>query len=180
MCLEIGNKVAVLDADIKGVVVEVLGSDIRVKDVDGMEYVYDITELVKIDDKQDDLLKFSTLNNKFLREKKEGSKRKKSKFKTVKKEVVLEVDLHAEKLVKSTRGMDNFDILNLQINTAKHKVEFAIKKKISKIIFIHGVGEGVLKKELHYLLNRYPVKYSDASYKHYAIGATEVYIYQNS
>ena len=51
-------------------------------------------------------------------------------------------------------------------------------KKIP-IIFIHGVGEGVLKNELHYLFGRYPVRFYDASYKKYGLGATEVYVYQN-
>jgi len=71
-------------------------------------------------------------------------------------------------------------MLNLQLDTAKRKVEFAIQKRISKIVFIHGVGEGVLKSELLRLLNKYPVKYYDASYKKYGLGATEVYVFQNS
>ena len=77
------------------------------------------------------------------------------------------------------KGMDNFDMLTLQLNTAKRKIEYAISKRISKIIFIHGVGEGVLKSELHYLFGRYPVRFYDASYKKYGLGATEVYVYQN-
>ena len=71
-------------------------------------------------------------------------------------------------------------MLNLQLDTAKRKVEFAIQKRISKIVFIHGVGEGVLKSELQSLLNKYPVKHYDASFKNYGLGATEVYIYQNT
>ena len=51
--------------------------------------------------------------------------------------------------------------------------------RISKVVFIHGVGEGVLKSELHYLFSRYPVRFYDASFKKYGLGATEVYIYQN-
>ena len=70
-------------------------------------------------------------------------------------------------------------MLTLQLNTAKSKIEFAISKRISKIIFIHGVGEGVLKSELHYLFGSYPVRFYDASYKKYGLGATEVYVYQN-
>ena len=42
------------------------------------------------------------------------------------------------------------------------------------------VGEGVLKSELQALLNKYPVKHYDASYKKYGLGATEVYIFQNT
>jgi dsDNA-specific endonuclease/ATPase MutS2 len=70
-------------------------------------------------------------------------------------------------------------MLNLQIDTAKRKLEYAIQKRISKVVFIHGVGEGVLKSELQFLLQKYPVKYYDASYQKYGLGATEVYIFQN-
>ena len=82
-------------------------------------------------------------------------------------------------MVKSTNRLDNYDILTIQLETAKRKLEYAIQKRISKIIFIHGVGEGVLKSELEYLFKKYPVKYYDASYQKYGLGATEVYIFQN-
>ncbi|HZJ19117.1 MAG TPA: Smr/MutS family protein, partial [Pricia sp.] len=79
----------------------------------------------------------------------------------------------------STRGMSNYEMLNLQLETAKRQLEFAIKKRIQKVVFIHGVGEGVLKEELNYLFRRYEnVKYYDAEYQKYGLGATEVYIYQ--
>jgi len=70
-------------------------------------------------------------------------------------------------------------MLSLQIETAKRKLDYAVSKKISKIVFIHGRGEGVLKKELEFLLGNYNVKFYDASYQKYGLGATEVYIYQN-
>ena len=93
----------------------------------------------------------------------------------------MEVDLHIQKLTKSERGLTAYDKLNLQIDTAKRKLDFAIQKRIQKLVFIHGVGEGVLKAELETMLRRYDnLKYYDADYKTYGLGATEVYIYQNS
>jgi len=43
------------------------------------------------------------------------------------------------------------------------------------------VGEGVLKYELHRLLKEYEgqLKFYDADYQKYGIGATEVYLFQN-
>ena len=75
--------------------------------------------------------------------------------------------------------MSNFDMLNLQLDTAKYKLEFAIRKRIPRLVFIHGVGEGVLRSELGYLFAKYPVKIAEASYQKYGMGATEVYILQN-
>lgn len=179
MRLEIGNKVAVLDDVIKGIVVAISGDNVSVK-IDDMTYVFKAKELVKIGVEQSVLSKYSDINNPMLKEKTQPPKKKKQVFKKTKNEVVMEVDLHIEKLLKTSRGMDNFDILNYQLNTAKRKLEYCINKRISRLVLIHGVGEGVLKTELHYLLNKYPVSYQDASYKEYGLGATEVYIFQNT
>ena len=179
MCLEIGNKVAVLDDVLKGMVIAINGDEISIETTDGMIFKFSSSELVKVDIEQHELSKFSDINNALLKEKISQNPVKKSLFKKEKKEVILEVDLHINKLVKSIRNLDNYDILNLQLDTAKSKIEFAISKRILKIVFIHGVGEGILKSELQSLLNKYPVKHYDASYKKYGLGATEVYIFQN-
>ena len=73
-----------------------------------------------------------------------------------------------------------FEILNLQLDIAKRQLEFAIKKRISIVVFIHGVGKGVLRQELETLLRRYDnVTFYDADYKTYGLGATEVRLFQN-
>jgi dsDNA-specific endonuclease/ATPase MutS2 len=178
--LEIGNKVAVLDDVLKGEVTAISKDFVSIRSSDGMIFNFTEKELVKIETEQHELAKFSDINNDFLKAKIAQLKPKKSLFKKQNKEVIMEVDLHINKLIKSVRGLDNYDMLNLQLDTAKKKVEFAIQKRISKIVFIHGVGEGILKSELHALLNKYPVKHYDASYKTYGLGATEVYIFQNT
>ena len=77
--------------------------------------------------------------------------------------------------------MSNYDILTLQTETAKRHIEFAIKNRIPKIVFIHGVGEGILKAELDFLLGRYEnIAFQNANYQKYGFGATEIYIKQNS
>lgn len=91
------------------------------------------------------------------------------------------VDLHIEKLLPDTRGMSTYDILNYQMDTAKGQLEFAIRKRIQRIVFIHGVGEGVLKEELRTLFRRYEdLRVGDADYREYGLGATEVYIPQSN
>lgn len=47
------------------------------------------------------------------------------------------------------------------------------------MVFIHGVGAGVLKEELQYLFKRYDgIRVYEGDYKKYGLGATEVYITQ--
>ena len=61
-------------------------------------------------------------------------------------------------LIDSEKGMSNYDKLSLQLKTVQRELELAISKKQQKIIFIHGRGEGVLKKELRILCSKYPVE----------------------
>ncbi len=179
MYLESGDKIAVLDDVIKGVVVAVKNNKVLLRSQDNMEFWFDISELVKIETNQEELLRKTKISNHFLEHKlNEGKSSKKNVFKKEKNKGIT-VDLHIEKLIKSSKGIDKFDILSLQIDVAKKKLEYCIQERIRKVIFIHGVGVGVLKTELQYLLNRYPVKYYDASYQKYGLGATEVDIDQN-
>ncbi len=176
----IGDAVAVLDDVVKGEITKIVGDDIYIQDTSGLEFIYNVSELVKIDGDQSQLANYNKASNHLLQSKiAETSKKKSTVFKKSKNELVFEVDLHIHKLVKSSKGLDNFDMLNLQIATAKRKLEYAIQKRISKVVFIHGVGEGILKSELQFLFQKYPVNVSDASYQKYGLGATEVYIYQN-
>ena len=179
MNFEIGDRVVVLDDALKGVVTNVALTKIQVETTEGFVLEFSPQELVKIGEEQSEIAK-TVIVSQYLSNKTDSVKQKKGiKIKKSKGEIPpMEVDLHLDKLTKTTRGMDNFDKLTLQIDTAKYKLEFAIKNKIPRIVFIHGVGEGVLREELKYLFNRYHVKVSEASYQKYGMGATEVYIMQ--
>ena len=179
---EIGDKVAVLDDDISGVVIKVKNNEISVETTDKLVMTFFVNELVKINN-SNDLSGFFSIQSlgSVLRDKEEPKKRSFIKEKRSRKEeFVLEVDLHIEKLVPSKRGMSNYDILTLQMETAKRQLDFAIKNRMPKMVFIHGVGEGVLKAELDFMLGRYDnISFQDANYQKYGLGATEVYIKQN-
>lgn len=179
MCFKIGNRVIVLDGVLQGTVVAVCGEMIHVQDDEGMTHHFHKCELILLKNDQYELSKFSDINNPLLNQKSVSERKPKQFFKKEKNDMVFEVDLHIHQLIDRTRGMDNFDMLTLQLNTAKKQLEYAIVKRFSRVVFIHGVGEGVLKRELQYLLRKYPVDFYDASYQKYGLGATEVYIYQN-
>ena len=179
---EIGDKVAVLDDDISGVVIKVQNNEISVETTDNFVMTFFVNELVKINNSNELSGFFSTQSlGSVLKDKEEPKKRSFVKEKRSRKdEFVLEVDLHIEKLVHSKRGMSNYDILTLQMETAKRQLDFAIKNRMPKVVFIHGVGEGVLKAELDFMLGRYDnISFQDANYQKYGLGATEVYIKQN-
>ncbi|NLP56966.1 DNA mismatch repair protein MutS [Lutibacter sp. B1] len=183
MNFKIGDTVVVIDDVIKGKVIVVDKNKIVIETIDGFPFEFAPSELVIVDKDQAELSKFSDISNEDLFDKiNEKPKRKQSKFKTVTKTDKLppmEVDLHIHHLTSSTKGLDNYDMLNLQIETAKQKLEYAIRNRIPRVVFVHGVGEGVLKTELEYLFKKYHVDWYAASFKKYGLGATEVYIYQN-
>lgn len=179
---KIGDKVAVLDDDISGVVIKVQNNEISVETTDNFVMTFFVNELIKINNSNELSGLFSNQSlSSVLKDKEEPKKRSFVKEKRSRKdEFVLEVDLHIEKLVPSKRGMSNYDILTLQMETAKRQLDFAIKNRMPKVVFIHGVGEGVLKAELDFMLGRYDnISFQDANYQKYGLGATEVYIKQN-
>ena len=91
---------------------------------------------------------------------------------------ITEVDLHINALLDSNKGLSNTEMLEIQMNEFEKKLDEAIKNKTKKIVFIHGVGNGVLKMKLrHELSTKYKkLKFQDASFKEYGYGATMVII----
>ena len=184
MNLKIGDYVLILDEDLSGKVKQISGDTISIETDEGFLLNFDKLALIKINKSQSlkqDMFSYSNFDA--LATKEDIPKRKKALDKKAKDryEPTMEVDLHINQLVKSSKGMSKHDILTLQLDTAKRQLEFAINKRIQKVVFIHGVGEGVLKLELEYLFGRYNnIKFYDANYQKYGLGATEVYIYQNA
>ena len=179
----VGDSVQVIDDDIEGEIVEIQGDILTIETLDGFPMKFPTKDLVKIQQDVEPLLELeSDTIAEALKEKEHFRKNKKraSNKKKEKQIPPMEVDLHIEKLLPSKKGLSNHDILTKQLDTARGQLEFAIRKRIQKIVFIHGVGEGVLKAELEYLFSRYEnVKFYDANYQRYGLGATEVYIFQN-
>lgn len=179
---EIGDKVSVLDDDFDGVVLSIKNKEITIETTDGFVMTFFVNELIKINKSSELDYNSGSFNlNQVKKEKEIPKPRSFVKEKKNKYEVgVPEFDLHIEKLVPNKRGMSNYDILTLQTETAKRHMEFAIKNRIPKIVFIHGVGEGILKSELDFLFGRYEnISFQDANYQKYGLGATEIYIKQN-
>lgn len=88
------------------------------------------------------------------------------------------VDLHIDQLVDTTTGMSPADILNYQMKIFRDTLALYAKQKGQKIIFIHGKGEGVLRRSIiNDLTYRYKSYiYQDASFQEYGYGATQVTI----
>lgn len=87
-----------------------------------------------------------------------------------------EIDLHIEELVDDYAGKSNHELLTIQTDFFIKMLEEAIQAKLKQIVFIHGVGNGSLKKALHEKLkNEYSfLRFQDAPMAKYGTGATVV------
>lgn len=89
---------------------------------------------------------------------------------------IIEIDLHIGELLDDTRGMSNSEILNYQLDKFREVMEQYKNKREQRIVFIHGKGDGVLRKALlDELKRKYPnYRHQDASFQEYGFGATMV------
>ncbi len=83
----------------------------------------------------------------------------------IKKEYV--IDLHIEKLTPNHKYLSSLEILNFQLKSFENSLNKAIISGQDEIVFIHGVGNGQLKDNIHHKLATYSnLKYSE----HHNIG----------
>jgi len=179
--MKIGDKVSVVDDAVNGVITGVNGDLITINTEDDFELQYSEKELVVIGgfaiEKEINFFQISQAISEKEDSKPQNTQKVKPKDRN---QPPMEVDLHINQLVKNSRSMSNYDMLTLQLDTARRQLDFAISKRIPKIVFIHGVGEGVLRVELEFLFKRYEaLKFYDADFQKYGRGAVEVYIFQN-
>ena len=155
--LQIGDNVEVIDELISGAITKITPQEVSIRMENGIIITFPKKKVVKVD--KNTPIEYHKFTNSSLKEEKKTKKNVSTGKRAKKKRTpVLEIDLHIEKLVANTHGMTNFD-------------------KFSQIIFIHGVGEGILRAELEVLFSRYKgITYQDANYALYGAGATEVFL----
>lgn len=91
---------------------------------------------------------------------------------------IIEVDLHIHELLDNTSGMTNGEMLEYQLGVFRRTMEENRRRIGQKIVFIHGKGEGVLRRAIETeLKSKYKsCTFQDASFREYGFGATMVTI----
>ena len=89
-----------------------------------------------------------------------------------------QVDLHIEKLTDAYDSMNNGEMLTLQLHTFEEKLDQAIATGMDEITFVHGVGSGTLRREIHKRLSKMKniMHFQDAMREKFGYGATLVRI----
>lgn len=111
----------------------------------------------------------------------DAQKLKESFYKTPEEKAIVEkpskeVDLHIEKLRDDHQFLSKQEILDHQLQFFHKTFDAAIVHKLPSIVFIHGVGNGTLRHEIHKTISQHvQVKtFMDARKEKFGYGATEV------
>jgi hypothetical protein len=111
----------------------------------------------------------------------DAQKLKESFFKPSEEKVAIakpqkEVDLHIEKLRDDHQFLSSTEILNIQMDHFRIALDAAIVHQYPDIVFIHGVGNGILKHEIHKALSRNNriQTFMDAHKDRFGYGATKI------
>lgn len=88
------------------------------------------------------------------------------------------IDLHIEKLTRDFMALSNAQMIDIQIKAFENQLEKAIASGMDEITFIHGVGNGVLRTELHRRMSKHKNVqfFEDAQKEKFGYGATKVKI----
>jgi hypothetical protein len=87
-----------------------------------------------------------------------------------------QIDLHIEKLRDDHQFLSSSEILQIQMDHFRAALDGAIVHQYAEIVFIHGVGNGTLKHEIHKALSRNNriQTFMDAHKDRFGYGATKV------
>ena len=94
----------------------------------------------------------------------------------------MEVDLHIHELVDDQRGLPDRAKLAIQMDHFDRMMDIAKREKLRRIVFIHGVGQGVLRHQIRTSLDKHhpDCTYREGDPRKYGSGATEVWLGQAS
>ena len=103
-----------------------------------------------------------------------------SKPQQTRRDEIIVQDLHIAELLDNLTGLNHSDMLNYQIDKFNEVMRAHQNHLGQRIVFIHGKGEGVLRRAiLEELKRHYPTcEVQDASFKEYGFGATQVTIHR--
>ena len=87
------------------------------------------------------------------------------------------VDLHIGELVENIAGLSSHDMFQIQMDYFRKMLDSAIAAEYTKVTFIHGVGNGVLKNAIIEELKKYKnTENRMASIAKFGVGAIDVII----
>ena len=86
------------------------------------------------------------------------------------------VDLHLSKEILNSPFYDPRNSLNIQMDIFEKEIDKALVMGLNEITVIHGIGEGVLKREIQKVSKQHPHILSTSNDYHplYGMGSTKI------
>ena len=148
-----------------GTILIIVNGKLLVKNSDGFEEIVSSNDIILYDENTD---KVTAYGIDFDIKDHQIKKRKTKKNQRFSK--VLKIDLHIELIIDYYKELENHEIVNIQLKKCENAIRKAMNTRIEKIIIVHGIGVGTLKKEVYQLLDQYNFRY----YTSQDGGSTEV------
>ena len=150
----LGDKVIFIHSKDYGVVTKLFDNyKLFVEDSSGFNTLVKKTEIIKYVKDTNTVLSFGEIN--FVKDRVD---------KRVKKDLssnnnVRIIDLHIENISDHYHLMENFEIVQLQLKKCEKALDDSLKSSTHKLIIVHGIGEGILKNEVHKILRSYNLRF---------------------
>lgn len=167
--MKVGDRVSVVDEDIRGIVLHIKNQQVEIEDKYGFTYIFSQNQLVLQDEE---------LYHKEPLQKKEET-HKITPPKRLKNEIKL--DLHFDKLVKTPESYQAWERRAIQKEKLLDTLDYCKKNFIKKLLIIHGLGDGILQEMVYDTLRGYSgIEYDENEFfKHFST-SVEVSFYGKS
>ena len=171
---KIGDRVLFTNENETGIITMLIGdSKIKVLNKSGFEELVTIKEIIHFPNDTHKEESYSSMS-KLIQENNNLPIPADKKFVQFSKDktshLEFKADLHVENLIEHYNHLESFEILQIQRNRCKVCIQNARKHGFPRLKLVHGIGDGVLRNEIHSLLKDYGLKFVDE------YGFTEVII----
>ena len=155
---KVGDKVKFIKSNDYGIIKSIISErKIQVEDSSNFLSIVNHNDVIKFDSSTDTLRAYGDLNiNKDIIAKKMNKSIEPTNLNVIK------VDLHIDNIDDDYLFLTNYEIVQKQLVKCERILLSALNSKTQRLIIVHGIGQGVLKNEVHKLLNRFKLRYFES------------------
>jgi len=155
---KVGDKVKFIKSNDYGIIKFIISErKIQVEDSSNFLSIVNYNDIIKFDSSTDTLQAYGDLNSD-----KDIIAKKNSKSIENTNLNVIKVDLHIDNIDDDYLFLTNYEIVQKQLVKCERILLSALNSKTQRLIIVHGIGQGVLKNEVHKLLNRFKLRYFES------------------
>ena len=160
--LKIGDLVILKDSRSKATIKLIIGGQkAKIIDDNKFESIVKLSDLILFDNSNNTEEAYGNINYNKDEYSKNTIINKKSNGFNNRSEV--KIDLHIEKINQHYSHMDNIEIMKIQLDYCQNQIELAIQQNKESIDIVHGIGEGILRKEVHKIIKKYNLSYFESN-----------------